>query len=390
LHAAPVSAGARKYKRVSRSLPSPSSTTFGVEEEFLLVDEISGVPFGRNLAVVGAARALGLTLSTEFASCQVEIDTSVHTSAAELAVELSQARGLAARAAAGLGARLLPAAVPPVGRAPFTLTDSSRFEWITDSFGSLTYGQVICGCHVHVGMPDRETALQVSNYIRLWLPALLALTANSAVYGGFDTGYASWRAVQQTGWPVSGPPPYFRSVAHFDELVGVLHETGAVLDERMLYWDIRPSSHLPTVEIRISDVPATVDETVTLATLIRALAITALGQLAVGRTAPAIGTETLKAAKWKAAHDGLTGRGYDVVGGAMTSARAVLESLVEWVAPALEDLGDLANVRRSLERRLAEGNGAVRQRRTLHSGGGLRALVGELAVDPQMYMAGST
>jgi glutamate---cysteine ligase / carboxylate-amine ligase len=158
----------------------------------------------------------------------------------------------------------------------------------------------------------------------------------------------------------------------------------------MLYWDIRPSSHLPTVEIRISDVPATVDETVTLATLIRALAITALGQLAVGRTAPAIGTETLKAAKWKAAHDGLTGRGYDVVGGAMTSARAVLESLVEWVAPALEDLGDLANVRRSLERRLAEGNGAVRQRRTLHSGGGLRALVGELAVDPQMYMAGST
>ncbi|HTY29065.1 MAG TPA: YbdK family carboxylate-amine ligase, partial [Mycobacterium sp.] len=246
---------------MNRSLPSPSSTTFGVEEEFLLVDEISGVPFGRNLAVVAAARGLGLSLSTEFANCQVEIDTSVHTTTAELAVELSQARSLAARAAAGLGARLLPTGVPPIGKPPFSLTDSSRFEWITDSFGSLTYGQVICGCHVHVGMPDRETALQVGNYIRLWLPALLSLTANSAVYGGFDTGYASWRAVLQTGWPVSGPPPYFRSVEHFDELVGVLHETGAVLDERMVYWDIRPSSHLPTVEVRISDVPATVEET---------------------------------------------------------------------------------------------------------------------------------
>ncbi len=141
-------------------------------------------------------------------------------------------------------------------------------------------------------MPDRETALQVGNFVRLWLPALLSLTANSAVYGGFDTGYASWRAVQQTGWPVSGPLPYLRSVEHFDELVGVLHETGAVLDERMVYWDIRPSSHLPTIEVRVSDVPATVEESVTLATLVRALAITALGELAVGRTAPDVGTET--------------------------------------------------------------------------------------------------
>lgn len=346
-----------------------------------MVDAGTGIPAGQNLAVVEAAKALGLSLSTEFANCQVEIDTSVHTSAAELRDELAHARTLAARAAASLGARLLPAGVPPVGKPPFTLTDSSRFEWITDSFGSLTYGQVICGCHVHVGMPDRETALQVSNYVRLWLPALLALSANSAVYGGFDTGYASWRAVQQTGWPVSGPPPYFRSVEHFNELAAVLHETGAVLDERMLYWDIRPSSHLPTIEVRVSDVPATVDETVTLATLIRALVITALGELDAGRTAAEIGTETLVAAKWKAAHDGVTGQGYDVLGGTITSARAVLESLVTWVTPALEELSELANVRQSLQRTLTDGNGAVQQRAALRSDGGLAAVV-ELLSQP--------
>ncbi len=358
----------------------PSNTTFGVEEEFLLVDADTGQPAGHNLAVVKAAGALGLRLSTEFANCQVEIDTSVHTSAAELREELTQARTLAARAAASLGARLLPAGAPPVGKPPFTLTDSDRFEWITESFGSLTFGQVICGCHVHVGMPDRETGLQVSNFIRLWLPALLALTANSAVYGGFDTGYASWRAVLQTGWPVSGPPPYFRSVEHFNELAAVLHETGAVLDERMLYWDIRPSSHLPTVEIRISDVPATVDETVTLATLIRALAITALGHLQEGRTAPQVGTGVLRAAKWKSAHQGLTGQAYDVPQGRITSAASVLESLVEWVTPALEELGELTNVRKSVQRSLSEGNGAVRQRRKLRAGGGLRDLIADLTV----------
>jgi carboxylate-amine ligase len=202
----------RISNRVSPSAPSPVGATFGVEEEFLLVDAESGAPFGHNLAVIDAARALGLRLTTEFASCQVETDTSVHTSSAELRTELSELRSLAALAAARLGARLLPAGVPPVGTPPFTLTDSARFEWITQSFGSLTYAQPICGCRVHVGMPDRETALQVGNYLRLWLPAWLALTANSAYYAGFDTGYASWRAVQQTGWPVSGPPPYFRSV----------------------------------------------------------------------------------------------------------------------------------------------------------------------------------
>jgi carboxylate-amine ligase len=363
---------------VSGPAPSPASATFGVEEEFLLVDAVSGAPFGHNLAVIDAAQTLGLRLTTEFASCQVETDTSVHTSSAELRTELSELRNLAALAAAGVGARLLPAGVPPVGTPPFTLTDSTRFEWITESFGSLTYGQPICGCHVHVGMPDRETALQVGNYLRLWLPAMLALTANSAFYAGFDTGYASWRAVQQTGWPVSGPPPYFRSVEHFNELFAVLQETGAVLDERMLYWDVRPSSHLPTVEVRVSDVAATVEEAVTLATVIRALAITALAELQRGRTAPDIGTERVVAAKWKAAHDGLTGQGYDLVHGRITTARSVLESLVEWVAPALEDLGELSTVRQSLQRRFVEGNGAVRQRQA----GGLDALVAGLAVAP--------
>ena len=364
---------------VSCSLPSPSSITFGVEEEFLLVDAVSAVPVGLNAAVVDAARELGLKLTTEFASCQVETETAVHTSATALAAELTRLRTLAARAAATVGARVLATAVPPLGAAPFTLTDKARFAWITDSFGCLTYGQAISGCHVHVGMPDRETALQVGNYIRLWLPALLSLTANSPIHVGHDTGYASWRAVQQTGWPVSGPPPYFHSVEHYDELATVLYETGAALDERMLYWDVRPSSHLPTVEVRVSDVAATVEEAATLATLIRALAITALGELAHGRTAPEVNTETLVAAKWKAAHDGLTGQGYDWRHGRTTTSRAVLDALVDWVTPALADLGELAEVRQSLQRRFVEGNGAVRQRQALQAGGAA-ALLAEFAL----------
>jgi carboxylate-amine ligase len=84
------------------------------------------------------------------------------------------------------------------------------------------------------------------------------------------------------------------------------------------------------------------------------------------------------AAKWRAAHDGLTGHGYDLVRGRIDTTPSVLASLVEWVAPALEDLGELADVRQSLQRRFVEGNGAVRQRQA----DGLDALVAELAVAP--------
>lgn len=350
----------------ARGQPFP---TVGVEEEFLLVDAVSGFPAERNLAVARLADGRGLHLALEFARCQVEIDTSVTSSATDLRSELISLRHTLAEAANVAGAKLLAIGVPPIGLAHFTLTDSSRYRMISKHFGNLTYGQCVCGCHVHVAMPDRETALQVSNYLRPWLPTLLALTANSAVYAGSDTGHASWRAVLQSQWPVSGPPPYFRSKQHYDGVVDELTETGAILDEHMIYWDVRPSSHLPTVEIRISDVPATIEETVTLATLVRALAITALGELAQGRTAPDIGTDVLRAAKWKAAHDGLSGVGYDVEHRRIVPARILVQSLVALVTPALEDLGELGNVIESVQNSVTNGNGATGQLDALRSGG---------------------
>lgn len=348
---------------------SSRALTFGVEEEFLLVDTTTGLPAERNLAVVEAVRAGGTPLALEFTRCQVEIDTGVHTSATQLGTELAQRRRLVAQAARAVQAHLLAVAAPPNGNAPFQLTDSDRFARIHDRFGGLTNGQCICGCHVHVGMPDRETALQVSNFIRPWLPTLLALSANSAVHGGRDTGYASWRAVLQTGWPVSGPPPFFTSVEHYERLLARLQETGAILEEHMAYWDIRPSSHLPTVEIRVCDVPATVEETVTLATLIRALAMTALTELQLGRTAADAQDAILRAAKWRAAHDGLPGYSYDFDTGTTVPTHSILASLVRTVTPALEELGALTEVQRSLGRRLVAGNGAMRQRALLQSGG---------------------
>jgi carboxylate-amine ligase len=206
---------------------------------------------------------------------------------------------------------------------------------------------------VHVAVADRELAIQVSNRLRPWLPLLLALTANSALYRNADTGYASWRSVLWARWPSAGPPPHFESADEYDAAVRNMLETGAMLDEGMVYWDVRPSANFPTVEVRVAVVPATVAETVLFATLVRALVMTVVDDEARGAPMPSLTAHALKASYWRAARYGIESE----------QAAQSLDSLVERVKPALIELGELDMVRAEVARVLAEGNGAARQRR---------------------------
>ncbi|MDG3010862.1 hypothetical protein G4X40_11950 [Rhodococcus sp. D2-41] len=109
----------------------------------------------------------------------------------------------------------------------------------------------------------------MGNHLRPWLPTLLAMTASSPLFHGRDTGFAGWRSMIGCPWACSCAPPFFDSAAHYDATVAAMADAGVVLDEAVVFWDVRPSSDLPTVEVRVSDVPATVEETVLLATLVR-------------------------------------------------------------------------------------------------------------------------
>src|SRR5262249_56905648 len=105
-----------------------------------------------------------------------------------------------------------------------------------------------------------------------------ALSANSALYRNADSGYASWRSVLWSRWPAAGAPPFFTSIDEYDRTVRMLIDTGVILDQNMIYWDVRPSANFPTVEVPVADVPATVAETVLVATLVRAAVMTALDE----------------------------------------------------------------------------------------------------------------
>lgn len=352
--------------------------TIGAEEEFLVVDPDSGEPVPRNADVAAQAERRGVELQRELSSCQVETTSSVVATASELREELTRLRRTAAQAAEAAGVRLLASGLPPVTPREFPVTDTPRYQRIGAEFGMVAHEQGICGCHVHVQVPDRPAAIHVSNWLRPWLPCLLALSANSPLYRNADSGFASWRSILWRRWPAAGPPPYFASPDEYDRAVAMLVDARVILDKGMVYWDVRPSADFPTVEVRVADVPATVDETVLLATLIRALVMTALQ--ARDDDAARLPPGALRTAYWKAAHDGLAGDALDLIHGrGAVPARQQLDVLVQRVRPALEALGEYDHVVDALDRVAARGNGAMRQLRAWRKRGDVADVVAEVA-----------
>lgn len=335
---------------------------FGVEEEFLVVDPHTRAVVPRAAAVIQRAKAsLGDRVVPEITHMQVEVRTEPCVTATALHDQLREGREILAASAVAEGVAVVASGSAVLGSvAPAAMTEGPRQDLGNQTFRALHDEVTICAAHVHVEMPDRERALLVGNHLRPHLPTLIALTANSPYWAGRDTGYASWRTLTCSRWPVAGPPPFIGSEAHYDDVVGTLLAAGALVDEGTIFWDIRPSAHLPTLEIRATDMPLTADDTALLAVLVRALAAGALRLVELGDPGPQVPSELLRAAYWRAARDGLEGHAVDVLSGRLLPAPELVRELIRHAAPALG--ADLALVTTWLDRLLAEGSGAARQR----------------------------
>src|SRR5690606_34622484 len=261
---------------------------FGIEEEYFVVDPVSREVVPRAAGVVRrATAALGDRASTELVDFLAEAKTPPCDDLTKLDEQIRSMRAAMAAAAAAENVRLAATGTPVLGRLlPVPIGAGARYAESLAVYRGLDDEQSICSCHVHVEMPDRELAVQVSNHMRPWLPTLVALTANSPYWAGRDTGHACWRVMAWSRWPVAGPPPYFASAAHYEELVGTLLECGALMDTGTIFWDVRPSARLPTLEIRLADVGTTAGEAAVFAALIRALVQVSADAAEAGERAP--------------------------------------------------------------------------------------------------------
>jgi glutamate---cysteine ligase / carboxylate-amine ligase len=306
----------------------------------------------------------------------VEINTPVCATLAEVRDSVRRTRRTLLEAAEHEGMRIAAAGTHPFSHwRDQAVTEKTRYRNLAEDYRQVFREQVVFGCHVHVGIDDREAAIQTMNRARPWLPVLLALSANSPFWLGADTGHASFRTEVWNRWPMAGMPQAFASRAEYDALVETLVATGSIREPTKLYWDVRPSTEFETLEFRVADVCMRVDEAVMVAGLARALAVTCHAAAVRGEPDPAPRPELLRAAKWRAARHGLGADLVDVVGGRALPAAELVRVFLAEVRPGLEAGGDLEEVTDLVAATVARGTGAARQREAFQRTGDLHAVV---------------
>ncbi|GII80493.1 hypothetical protein Sru01_54750 [Sphaerisporangium rufum] len=353
------------------------SVAVGVEEEFHVVDLQTRrlVPrAGKLLEALPDDR-----FTQELQRSVVEANSRPYVRLEDLGHDLTALRRAVVSAADAQGVGIVAAGtVPLVDPAALEISPDARYEQMLEDYQLLTREQLICGAQMHVDVADRDLAVQVAHRVAPWLPPLLAISASSPYWSGADTGYASSRTLVWQRWPTTGPVGPFATAADYDRMVDGLIAAGVISDPGMIYFDVRPSAHVPTVELRMCDACPRVEDVVLLAGLFRAIVLRELHAIEEDRPAPVVSMELVRAATWRAARSGLEGTLVDPVAGTAMPAADVLHRLIDGLRPELTATGDLELVEDLTADALRRGSSAAAQRRIVEAGGSLADVVDAL------------
>lgn len=348
--------------------------TLGMEEEYLLLDPKSGLPAWVSEEVSafleGTERVANEDVQRELLNCQLETATPVCETIQEAKAALMNFRRELSGAAIKAGARAASTATAPrMEPGHPELTDKQRYHELKQNAQEIVADQYINGLHVHVSIPDRESGVQALNRMRRWLPAIIALSANSPLWLDRDSGYASWRTINYRRWPIQGIPPEIHSAADYDHRVQRMIDIGAIIDVGVVTWMARLSEKYPTLEVRAADAQLTADDSTLLAAIIRGLVVTCVNDAQADKPYETPDAELLDAAVWQAARHGMTDQLVRVKTGKLEPAAVVVKALTDHIGPALQEAGDLQFVQNGLERLAEIGTGAERQRAAMDRGG---------------------
>jgi glutamate---cysteine ligase / carboxylate-amine ligase len=340
--------------------------TVGIEEELLLVE-----PTSLELAPVvqEILQALGQTtaIGGEVYSASLELRSAPRATVDEAIRDINAARVTATNA----GATLAGVGVHPSGaHGDVALSPEPRYRRVAETVRGLVHRTPECALHIHVGMPDAETAIKVLNGLRLHLPLLAGLAANSPWWFGVDSNMASARAGLVRAYPGRGAPPWFADYDDYQSRVSEITSAADVTDYTYLWWDARLHPRLGTVEVREMDAQSSVAEVAALAALAQALAHY-LADAEPSRPTPA---EVLAWSSFRATRDGLEAS--IMADGALVSLRTVARCWLDRLRPYAREHGS-EDALAGIERTVREGGGAAR-RRAAFGRGGLREMLDEL------------
>lgn len=346
-----------------------AAPTFGIEEEFVLLDPVTLIATDRAAEAIDALRPFGGgVVGKEFFPSQLEHASPVLATAGEA---LDAVHGFRARLRSWADAAGLVAAgsgTPFRTQPRAGISADARYAHIAGDIAGVTPDHQINGLHVHVAIPDREYGIRASNLLRDWLPTLLALSAGSPFWHGVDTGFDSWRSIHGRRWTTYGAPPRFADAADLDRTLAALRGVGATSDPGTINWNVRLSARYPTVEVRVFDAQLDGRSSVALALLTRALVMAAAEASPVASE----GVDITDAALWHAARYGVRAALVHPRSPRLVPAREALQELHAFAEPHLLDAHERELVDELFERVLRDGSNAARQRAAY--AGGIGAL----------------
>jgi glutamate---cysteine ligase / carboxylate-amine ligase len=357
--------------------PSGARYTLGIEEEVMLLhphDWSLAQQIDRVLMTLPSGLAERVTPETHKST--LELATGVHTEVGQVGMELAGLRDSLERQLSLLGLRVAAA-----GTHPFTVwhetvvSTGGRYETVYGSMRELARREPTFALHVHVGVDDPEDAIRVADRMRGHVPLLLALSANSPFWQGRDTGLASARTPLFQAFPRVGIPRAFGSYEEYVESVDLLIRCEAFPEPTFLWWDVRPQPRFGTVEIRIMDVQATVDQTLPLVALVQCLARLECEE-GYAPSALLASPEVLEENRFLAARDGVEAELISPEVERRVPVRELMGELLDALHPHAQDLGcenELAGLAE-----LLTWPSAARQLEFARTSG-LRGLVEELA-----------
>jgi glutamate---cysteine ligase / carboxylate-amine ligase len=319
----------------------PLDFTLGIEEEFQMVERETGQLSSRIHSILPKAiPVLGEHVKAEVQQSTIELVSDVLPNVATARRHMSDLRARLAQVLAEENLALMSAGTHPCALwQDQKTTENERYTVLEEEFQDASRSILVYGLHIHVGIDDPELAIALMNQARSWLPHLLALSTNSPFWAGRLTGLKSYRSVVWRRIFRSGIPTIFPSRHDFDHYVQRLIQAGHIDNGRMIWWDIRPHTTYPTLEFRVCDMPATLDDTIALAALCQAL-IAKLAWLHQRHlTMHVLPHHFIEEHKWYASRYGLDARVFDFVQGRQLTMRESISELLDLVDDVLDDLG---------------------------------------------------
>ncbi len=361
--------------------------TIGIEEEFQTVDSQTGQLISGASPLLEKGQPLfGEHIKSEMLQATIELVSDVYPDIATARSDLRRQRAALAKVANQQGLALISAGTHPEANwQEQEVTDKERYAQQIEEEQDAGRALLIFGLHIHVGVEDKELAIAMMNQARRWLPHLLALSSNSPFWAGRYTGLKSYRTIVWGGSPRNGLPRPMASRRDFDAYIQALIDAGCISDIRDIWWDIRPHTLFDTVEFRVCDMPATLDDTLAIAALCQALIAKLSWLYQHDSAALVLPNEYIEENKWRAIRYGLDAEFIDFIHHRHLSMRDSIYELLDFVQDVANDLNsqhELDAIRRLLAS--SEGTGADQQIKVYQETGKLQNVI-KLLMEQTMH-----